>query len=73
MSNVKRSTYQRKAEECKRLLTDIKILVEGTVMESMDTRLKYKKKFRKEMLFWKLIKNELTKNEYKELTGREAQ
>ncbi|MDY8137586.1 hypothetical protein [Aquimarina sp. 2201CG5-10] len=48
MSKVNRSTYQKVVEENKRLLRDIKVLVNGSIPEVIFLKDKYQKRFKSE-------------------------
>ena len=56
MSAINRSTYQKKCEENKRLLTDIKILAGPINAERARCAKKWRDKFRKEDEFRRLLK-----------------
>lgn len=56
MSKVKRSTYQKVVEENKRLINDIRTLVDGVPPAKILCSIKWKEKFKEEREFQEAMK-----------------
>ena len=62
MSAVSRSVFQKKCEENKRLISDIRLLTsEGISFEKIECVMRWRKKFKKEQEFNNMLKSFVTK------------
>lgn len=57
MSKIRRSVYQKLAEENKRLQQDIRILIEGKVFDFIKVKKKWKNQFDQERIFNSMMKD----------------
>ena len=62
MSAISRSVYQKKCEENKRLLADIKVLTGPMSAERIQCAIKWREKFNKDDEFNRMIKEFLKSN-----------